>query len=165
MTLLITPQEVFNRTQLDNNIDASELKPYIEDMHTEYLNSLLGDTLARKIKADYTADSLANSYLEVFEIMKLILIYASAGEYCLFAQYKVSNGGIFKLTSQRGEIVSSSEVEALSKRYKSKAQVYISELERYICSNIANLPEYSTQENNWDKRPSRGRSQNSGWTF
>jgi len=165
MTLLITPQEVFNNTQLDNNIDVSKLKPHIEDMHKQYFNSLLGDTLARKIASDFSNDTLTGSYLKVYEIMKDILIYTTAGDFILFSQFTITSAGTYKLTSNRGEAVSSNEAEALTKRYNSKAQVYISDLDRYICSNIANLPEYSTQENNWDKRPSRGRSQNSGWTF
>jgi len=164
MTLLITPQEVFNKTQLDNNVDITKLTPYIEDMHIQYLNTLLGDTLSRKIQADFASNSLTGAYLDVFNIMKNILIYATAGEYCLFAQYKVTNGGIFKFTSERGEVVASNEVEALSKRYKSKAEVYISELERYICSEIGNLPEYSVQDNNYDKRPSH-EGNTSGWSF
>jgi len=164
MVLLITPEQIFERTQLDNNIDVSKLKPYIEDMQYKYLNTLLGDTLSRKIQSDFQADTLADSYLDVFNVFKNILIYATASEYILFGQYQVTNGGIFKFNSDRGEVVASQEVEAFAKRYRTKAEIYISELERYLCSETANLPEYSVQDNNYDKRPSRQGS-GSGWSF
>lgn len=164
MILLITPEQIFERTQLDNNIDVSKLKPYIEDMQYKYLNTLLGDTLSRKIQDDFNNSTLANSYLEVYNIFVNILIYATASEYILFGQYQVTNGGIFKFNSDRGEVVASNEVEAFAKRYRTKAEIYISELERYLCSESANLPEYSVQDNNYDKRPSHKGSGN-GWYF
>lgn len=164
MTLLITPEEIFSRTPLSSNVDATKLKPYIEDMQYKYLNSLLGATLTRKIISDFESDSLVDSYAVVFGLMKSILIYATVGEYILFNQYQLTNAGVYKFTSDSGENVTSNEAEALAKRYKSKADIYISELERYLCSTLANLPEYSVQDNNFDKRPSR-KGEGSGWSF
>lgn len=164
MTLLITPEEIFDRTPLHNNIDVTKLKPHIEDMQYKYLNSLLGATLTRKIIADFEADTLVDSYAVVFGLMKSVLIYATVAEYVLFNQYQITNAGVYNFTSDSGDNVTSSENEALSQRYKAKADLYISELERYLCSSVADLPEYSVQDNNFDKRPSR-KGEGSGWSF
>jgi len=165
MTLLITPQELVERTQLSANIDVQKYKPYIEDSQVKWMGDLLGATLTRKIIADFEADTLADEYLAVFNILKKILIYETASQYILFGQYNVTNGGIFKLTTDRGETVPAEEVEGLSQRYSTKAQIYVSEMERYLCSEGGKIPEYNTQDDNFDKRPQKGQNSAINWSF
>lgn len=165
MTLLITPQDLVARTQLSANIDVQKYKPYIEDVQVKYMGDLLGDTLTRKILSDFEANTLANEYLKVYEILKNIIIYETAAQYILFGQYNVTNGGIFKLTTDKGETVPAQEVEGLSKRYSSKAEIYISQMERYLCSEGGKMPEYNTQDDNYDKRPQRGQNSAITWSF
>lgn len=165
MTLLITPEQLIERTQLSANIDVQKYKPYIEDVQTKFMGDLLGDTLKRKIIADFEADTLTAEYEETFKILQKIIIYETAAQYILFGQYNVSNGGIFKLTTDNGETVPATEVESLSKRYSTKAEIYVSEMERYLCSEGGKMPEYNTQDDNFDKRPQKGENSAITWSF
>lgn len=163
MILIITPQDLVERTQINANVDVQKYKPYIEDAQVKYMGDLLGDTLKTKILTDYDTSALSGLYKKVYDILRNILIYETASQFVLFNQFSVGNGGIFKMTSDDAETVSSDEVEKLSKRYESKAQVYVTELERFLCSEGGKIPEYNTQDENYNKRPQKGLNDVTGW--
>lgn len=163
MTLLITPAELIENTQLSANVDAQKYRSYIRDVQVKYMGDLLGDTLTNKILNDFDAGTITGVYQEVLDILKYIIIYETCAEFILFGQYNVSNGGIFKMTTDDGETVPAEEVEALSRRYSAKAQIYVSELERFLCSEGYSMPEYSTQDENYNKRPQRGTNDMISW--
>ena len=165
MALLITPEELTERTQIDANVDYDKYKFFIEDVQVKYMGDYLGSTLTNKILKDFKADPnfITGHYRKVLDILKNIIIYETASQYVLFGQYQITSGGIYKYTSDDAETVSTEEVEALSKRFASKAQIYVLQLERYLCSQGDKIPEYNTQENNYDKRPQKGTNDMITW--
>lgn len=163
MILLITPAELVENTQLSANVDAQKYRAYIRDVQVKYMGDLLGDTLTKKILNDFANGTISGTYLKTLNILKFIIIYETCAQYILFGQYSVSNGGIFKMTTDNGETVPATEVEALSKRYSAKAQIYVSEMERFLCSEGYKMPEYNTQDENYNKRPQRGTDTTISW--
>ncbi len=156
MILLIEPDDLHKRTQINANVDVQKYIPYIEDVQVKVMGDLLGDTLKNKILDDFDNDALTGLYEKVYKILKNIIIYQTASDYILFNQYHVSNGGVYKLTSEDTETVEVSEVESLSRRYYEKSQLYVSELNRFLCSEGGKIPEYNTQDETYNKRPQRG---------
>ena len=59
MILLITPQQVIDKTPFNGNIDYDKLVPCIEDAQVTDLEPLLGQLLFDKILDDYGDETLS----------------------------------------------------------------------------------------------------------
>jgi len=139
---MITPQEVMQFTPLGGNIDIDKIKPVIFDAQVTVIEPLLGTNLYNKIVADFEADTLAGSYLILYDnYLKPILRHQIFAEYVEIGSYVVDNGGIFKHQPADSVVVEKGEVQYLAQTQRAKAQMYVQRAERYLC--IANIPEYA----------------------
>jgi len=164
-TLLIKPIDLTKGTPLGGNIDIDSYVSVIKEAQVFVIEPILGTKLYNKIIADFVAETLAGHYLKIHEdYVKPILIHKTAAEYILIASYNVANGGIFKHQPENGTPVSKTEVDFLSNKQNSKADVYIERLQRYLCDNNSDITEYtSAQDNNYDIKPDKDVSTFGGW--
>jgi len=162
-TLLIKAAEITKSTPMGGNVDVDKYIYLIKDVQVTVIEPLLGTKLYNKLQVDYAADTLTGDYLALVEdYIKPILIHSSFAEYVVIAAYNVSNGGINKSQPENTTAVSKSEVDYLSEKQRSKAQVYIERCERFLCTET--FPEYGTQDNDYDIR-SQDVNYMGGWSL
>lgn len=141
MILLITPQQVIDKTTFNGNIDYDKLVPCIEDAQVTDLEPLLGQILFDKILDDFQAETLTDLYLDLYNKFIIdYLIRASAKNYFLIGAYQIANGGIYKHTAENAEAISKEEVDYLMVQQRSKMEVYGTRMKRWLVYN--RLPEY-----------------------
>ena len=149
MILLITPQQVIDKTPFNGNIDYDKLVPCIEDAQVTDLEPLLGQVLFDKILDEKESDTLAGLYLDLYD--KFIvdyLIRATAKNYFLIGAYQVANGGIYKHTAENAETISKEEVDYMMVQQRSKMEVYGLRMTRWLVYNkITEYLEYSESVN------------------
>lgn len=143
--LLVTPQEVAQKSALGGNIDIDKLNFTIEQIQKTVLEPLLGTLLFDKIIADFDASALAGDYLFLYQnFVKPILISQTAGEYIEVSSYSVDNGGIYRHQAENEEVPSRQDIEFFANKYRGYAQTDIERFYKWICKNP--LPEYKTHQ-------------------
>ena len=152
MILLITPQQVIDKTPFNGNIDYDKLVPCIEDAQVTDLEPLLGQILFDKILDEYDAETLTGLYLDLYnKFLVDYLIRASAKNYFLIGAYQVANGGVYKHTAENAESVSKSEVDYMMVQQRSKMEVYGLRMTRWLVYN--KIPEYLEYSDSVNARP------------
>jgi hypothetical protein len=141
--LFITPQEMTSSTILSGNIDTDKYIFCIADAQISVIEPLLGSLLYDKIKTDIEGAGLTGLYLELYnDFIKPITKNEAVAQYIEIASYMVDNAGIYKRSGENVEVVDKDEVQYLSGKYKSLAQMYVTRFEKWICKNP--LVEYKT---------------------
>jgi hypothetical protein len=141
MILLITPQNVIDKTPFSGNIDYDKIVPCIEDAQVMDLEPLIGQVLFDKIVLQKENNTLSGKYLILYnDFIINYLIRATAKNILLVLAYQIANGGIYKHTSANSESVSKEEVDYLMTQQKSKMEAYGLRLQRWLRFN--NIPEY-----------------------
>jgi len=145
--LLIKPEEITETTIMGGDVDLDKYTYTIYNTQIMTLEPLLGTQLYDKIKTDFEADTLAGLYLTLYtEYIKPILKYKSVAEYISIANYMLTNGGVLKHQADNKEIPSIGEIETLSGKYDSIAQMYIERFDKFMTLNSNSIPEYLTSQ-------------------
>jgi hypothetical protein len=138
--LFITPQEMTSSTILSGNTDTDKYLFCILQAQITTIEPLLGTELYEKIKTDLGnvsgVGNLTGLYLELYtDFIKPITKNEALAQYIEIASYLVDNGGIYKRAGENIELVEKDEVQFLSGKYKSLAQMYVGRFEKWICKN------------------------------
>ena len=132
------------RTTLSGNIDTDKITPFIKSAQDIHIQTLLGTKLLDKILQDIEDGDLTERYETlVTKYVKPVLIHYAVADLLSFHAYSFDNGGIYKHTSDTGEVVSKDEVDNLVKRQRDIADHYRTTLVRYLALNTDKYPEYS----------------------
>lgn len=160
--LFITPQEITETTIVGGNVDFDKYTPCILETQLKTIEELLGSELYNKIVYDIENNTLTGNYLILFnEYIKPITKNESVATYILISPYSLGNGGLFKRTFNGVETIDYKEVERLSQRYSSIAQMYVNRFHKWIVLNP--LTEYKTKQD--EVNASKNTNLNNGWYF
>ena len=165
MVRLITSQDLKLNTPLGGNVDPDKYLNFIDDVQVMVLEPVLGTKLFDKILADFEADNLNGLYLQMFnDYIKPVLWHSVFAEYVKVGTLTVGNGGIFRKISDDAQLATESEINMVVKSYQSKADTYIGRLNRFLCDQDSNIPEYTlNQDEDYDIDPHRNIQTISGW--
>jgi hypothetical protein len=146
--LLVTPSEITATTIMGGDVDLDKYRYTIFNTQIMTLEPLLGTELYDKMINDFTVpQTYAGVYNTLYvDYIKPILKYKSVAEYISIANYMLTNGGLLKHTSDNNEIPTIGEVETLSGKYDSIAQMYIERFDKWICNNSSSIPEYKLSQ-------------------
>ena len=143
--LLIKPEEIAETTIMGGDVDIDKYTYTIFNTQIKTLEPLLGTELYDKIKTDFEADTLSGLYLTLYtDYIKPVLKYKSVSEYIEIANYMLTNSGVIKPTADNNEVPTIGEVETLSNKYDSIAQMYIERFDKWIGLNP--LTEYKSSQ-------------------
>lgn len=162
MTYLLTAQEIKSNTSMGGNVDPDKFMHLLYDVQVLILEPTLGTKLYDKIISDFAADSLAGDYLEMFDnYIKPVLWHSVFAQYLRDGIVLAKNTGIYENAPENATVSDIENIKYVAKGAKSKADVYLQRLERYLCDK--NIPEYDTgQDNSYDIDPQDVQSR-SGW--
>lgn len=162
---LVTSSEIAANTPMGGNVDPDKYTSLIIDVQDLVLEPVLGTKLYNKILSDFDSDSLTGVYETMFEnYIKQVMWHSVFAEYVKIGSIWVSNKGILKHLADNSETASQDEIDSIVKAYQSKADAYISRLERYLCD--VNVVEYdNSQDEDYDIDPNTGLRTISGLFF
>tara|TARA_R110000796_G_scaffold111147_1_gene222667 strand:- start:136 stop:663 length:528 start_codon:yes stop_codon:yes gene_type:complete len=169
--LFISPSEMVESTILGGNVGVDKTLPFILETQMQTIESLLGSELYDKMIIDYgndvlngvfTPNNVTGNYLTLLnDYIKPITKYESVASYITVSPYTLGNSGIFKRTADNKETVDYVEVERLSQKYSSIAQMYVGRFEKWILKNP--LSEYKTIQD--EVNASKNLNLNPTWYF
>jgi hypothetical protein len=150
--LFISTTDLKRKSIIDGNVDADKLVQFIEVAQDTHIQNYLGTDLYNKLQnliTGGTIDDVANANYKslLVDYIKPMLIWFSQSAYLPFAMYQISNGGMYKHTSENSESVSIEEMRALLSRVNETAEFYTRRFVDYMSYQSATFPEYNSNSN------------------
>ena len=148
--LLIKASDIPNITGTSGNIDVDSIKPSINIAQTTNVKRVLGADLYAKIVADYTAGTLTDEYLTIYnDYVVFMLAFHTVSVYLSLGVSKVANSGTYKIGVEGSTNLTLNENAILSKNYEAVAISYEGMFFDYI--KTISIPEYKNNCNNEEK--------------
>lgn len=145
--LFITLDELKRKSIFDGNLDTDKLIQFVEVAQDTNIQLQLGTKLYDKLQADIIANNLTGNYLTlVNDYIKPMLIWYSQTAYLPFAAYQVSNGGVFKHSSENSVSVETEEINMLVNKAKDTAEFYTERFIQYMNFNSNLFPEFISNQ-------------------
>lgn len=149
VVLFISPMELKQSSLIDGQVDNDKILFIIESAQDMHIQNILGTNLYRKLQAlklsgdiDLPANSEYKDLLE--DYIKKVLIWSAQKDYIALAAFQISNGGVFKHTSENSQNVTLEDIQWVMSQVQTKADFYQRRFLDYICDNSTEFPEYST---------------------
>tara|TARA_R110001606_G_C15136440_1_gene624019 strand:- start:32 stop:535 length:504 start_codon:yes stop_codon:yes gene_type:complete len=160
--LFITKEDVVRFTDLNGNTDVDRFLSKVKIAQDLDVQVLLGTRLFERLKTDIINDTLADPYLTLLEEkIKPIVIHYTMVQWLPSAPYVIGNKGVYKRTSENGQVVDANELIKMIENERSVAEAYAQRFIDYMCYNQSQFPEYFTNTND-DIYPTR-RNYFNGW--
>lgn len=146
--LFITRNDLTRFTSINGSVDPDKYLQFVKTAQDLHIQGYLGTKLFNKLKEDIKNNTLVDPYLSLLDdFIKPMVIHFSMIEYLPFASYEIGNKGVYKRTSETGDIVSKDEVDSLIEKYRDLAQHYTQRFIDYMCFNQSSFPEYYLNSN------------------
>ena len=151
--LFVSKEDIVRRSPImDGNIDSSKIIPALHLSQTQYLREIIGTDLYNYYVTAITAlpgTPIPTNHKNLLnDFIKPILIHLTTAEFLKSAAYTVSNGGVFKRTSENSSEPSLSEVKELIQVERDRAQSYTERFLDHMAFNAsANFPEWYSNSN------------------
>ena len=165
--LFISVSELKKKSIIDGNVDSDKIVQYIEIAQDMHIQNYLGGGLYRSIQNMIVNDTLNDSanvnYKNLLEsYIKPMLIWYTQAEYLPYSMFQVSNGGLFKHTSENSETVSREDMEYLVQKARNNAEFYTKRFLDYMCENSNKFTEYNNNSSP-DMYPDKDVNYSGGW--
>jgi hypothetical protein len=144
MKLLVTDNEIVQRSMLGGAIDVERLRQCVLDAQVTRLEELLGQELFDYFQDTATSTGLYATLLT--DYIKPFLIKQSELEYLKIGAFNIANNGIFLQAPQNTQAITDKNISLLIAQARSKADMFADRMVRWLCKN--NLPEYNRNSDN-----------------
>lgn len=149
MTQIITPTELKELGYVDKNVLDIHCNVGIKLAQEIDLMGLIGENLYNAIIDKIDNDTLTGKYkILVDGYLKDYLWLNAVAEIQTPISNKTRNAGVIKTTDENIESVEDAQVSRMVKYYKSRADSYGKNAMNYIKRNIADFPEFHTEDCN-----------------
>ena len=166
--LFITADDLKRYSVLNGNLDVNKFTQYVEIAQDIHIQGYLGTDLYNKLQSLIiagTLDEVVNSNYKTLltTYIKPMHIQWSLVEFMPYAAYTVSNGGVYKHSSETSESVNKNEIDFLIEKQRTTAQFYTRRFLDYMCFNSSLFLEYN-RNSNGDMYPSK-KNDFGGWVL
>ena len=163
--IFIKPEDIKRKTIIDGSVDEDKFMAFIENSQKIHIRNYLGSKLYDRLQAGIIADDLsADEVTLIDDYVQDALIYFAMADYLPFASFTVSNGGVFRHTSENSSTVDMEDIKFLAKKIRSDAEYYAQRLVDYLCHNDSLYPEYTANVDE-DIRPDKKVNYTGSWYF
>ena len=160
--LFVTRDDIVRFTAMNGNVDVDKYLQFVKVAQDLHIQNYLGSRLYEKLKSEITAGTLVDPYLNLLETyIKPMVIHFSMVEYLPYSAYTIGNKGVYKHTSETGQIVDKNEIDFLIEKERDTAEHYVQRFIDHMCYNQSTYPEYY-QNSNGDIYPTM-KNNFSGW--
>lgn len=160
-TLFITEERLKSYTGIDENVDPSDLYPYVLQAQDIYVAQSLGSKLYNRIKNDVVA--LVVSGTPIDPDYKLLLddyIAPVVVHYAYYTalphiKYRTKNKGVLSGSSEVADTITLEELQYLRNNIKQTAQFYDERLRDYLINHSDLYSEYTSYTSKDGMSPNR----------
>lgn len=150
--LFVTIKDIKQKSIIGGTVDPDKIVQFVEVAQDTHIQNYLGGKLYNKMQEliiNDTIDDVANanykSLLETY--VKPMLIWFTQAEYMPFSAFQISNGGVYKHTSENSQSASMEEINMLTRSALETAEFYTRRFMDYMDFNSELFPEYTSTAN------------------
>lgn len=163
---LTTTNNIVKNTPMGGNVGTDKYIFIIDDVQVMLLEPVLGTNLYQKIQNDYNTNSLSGLYLTLHQdYIEPFLWRAVFADYSSNGKTRIRNNTNVVHTPDNGRPTERYEDDRITQNYKNKAKHYLDRMERFLCVEGNNIPEYISQINSYDTKASINNGYSFGWYF
>lgn len=150
-TLLITVQQIKDRTQLHSNVDEKLVKPDIKFAQDAYILPMLGTALMNRLQSDIDGGGVSGNYATLLnDYIVDALVYHTLSESPMTLSYQLYNKGLNRKTGDNTVTPDVNEVIQMADKYRKRAEHYTQKLADYLIENHTLFPEYDSPGSGFD---------------
>ena len=157
--LFVSIADIKKKSIISGNVDPDQIVQFVEVAQDTHIQNYLGGKLYNKLQqliVDGELDDAGNSDYKtlVDTYIKPMLIWYTQADYMPFAAFSISNGGVYKHTSENSENVTMEELNMLARSALETAEFYTRRFIDHMDHNSTLYPEYTSTANE-DMNPDR----------
>lgn len=150
--LFVTIKDIKQKSIIGGTVDPDKIVQFVEVAQDTHIQNYLGGKLYNKMQEliiNDTIDDVANAnYKNLLETyVKPMLIWFTQAEYMPFSAFQISNGGVFRHTSENSQVASMEEINMLTRSALETAEFYTRRFMDYMDFNSELFPEYTSTAN------------------
>jgi hypothetical protein len=150
--LFISREDITRLTAMGGNVDVDKYVQFVKIAQDLHIKKFLGQRLFDKFQdlietGDIDTPQWASYKMLMDTFIKYMTIHWSMVEFLPFASYTIGNKGVYKHTSETGEVVNKEEMDALIDKERDIAQSYTGRFIAFIVTAGNAYPEYYTNTN------------------
>lgn len=131
--LFISPENIYERSQMHKNIDSKMIVPEIKTCQEMYLLPVLGTALYERLQTGIDDDNLTNDEETLLKsYIRDVLIHYTIAELSEGLSFQLWNKGVMKKTSENAETVGASDLHDFKQKYMNRAEWYRERLIRFL---------------------------------
>ncbi len=132
-TLFISPENIYERTQVHSNIDSKMIVPVIKVCQDMYILPILGTDLYVRLQEGIEGDNLTADEVTLLKnYIRDCLIYYVVSKLPDTLSYQFWSKGVLRKTNEGSETANSTELIDLKNEYKNWAEFYGTRLMQYL---------------------------------
>jgi len=157
--LFVTIKDIKQKSIIGGTVDPDKIVQFVEVAQDTHIQNYLGGKLYNKMQELIINDTIddagnANYKLLLETYIKPMLIWFTQAEYMPFSAFQISNGGVYKHTSENSISASMEEINMLTRSALETAEFYTRRFMDYMDFNSQLYPEYTTV-NTEDMQPDK----------
>lgn len=150
--LFVTIKDIKQKSIIGGTVDPEKIVQFVEVAQDTHIQNYLGGKLYNKMQdliLNDTIDDAANAnYKTLLETyVKPMLIWYTQADYMPFSAFQISNGGVYRHTSENSQIASMEEINMLTRSALETAEFYTRRFMDYMDFNSELFPEYTSTAN------------------
>jgi hypothetical protein len=157
--LFVTIKDIKQKSIIGGTVDPDKIVQFVEVAQDTHIQNYLGGKLYNKMQEliiDDTIDDAGNANYKLLleTYVKPMLIWFTQADYMPFSAFQISNGGVYKHTSENSVSATMEELNMLTRRALETAEFYTRRFMDYMDFNSELYPEYTSTANE-DMHPDR----------
>lgn len=150
--LFVTIKDIKQKSIIGGTVDPEKIVQFVEVAQDTHIQNYLGGKLYNKMQEliiNDTIDDAANAdYKYLLETyVKPMLIWYTQADYMPFSAFQISNGGVYRHTSENSQLASMEELNMLTRSALETAEFYTRRFMDYMDFNSVLFPEYTSTAN------------------
>lgn len=139
--LLITEQSIKNLTNISDNMSGKLLLPAIREAQEIGLREILGDSLLDYIKDCVESGEYSDEVDALYIQCQYYLAYQACANICMITSVKIDNAGLQRVSDEKMEPISVSEINQIHDYYQSRADYYCMRLQHFLINHRSDYPQ------------------------
>ena len=144
--LITTVDRIKEITSISNNIDPSQLEPYLYTAQDMYVEDLLGADMYNDLLDNVFSGTTKYTFL-IKNYLDYVIAYGAWSLASPFLNYKTQKKGIVKQNSDNSDNINIDEFNIYSKRIENTMTHYITKTIKYLEDNKTQYSLYKNNDN------------------
>lgn len=150
--LFVTIKDIKQKSIIGGTVDPEKIVQFVEVAQDTHIQNYLGGKLYNKMQEliiNDTIDDAGNAdYKYLLEAyIKPMLIWFTQADYMPFSAFQISNGGVYRHSSENSQLASMEEINMLTRSALETAEFYTRRFMDYMDFNSVLFPEYTSTAN------------------